>query len=229
VSRPEHGLPARKLHKYDASTGAASYQGAYQQRLHRRLSNAREHRLLRRYLAALGRPAVILDVPCGHGRLSALLRDHCEHLVEADWSRSMVRKSREDHGRDGLSYLRCSALELPLRDGSADLVVSVRLSHHLPTAEHRERHLRELFRVARRGVIVTWFSHHSLKNVLRLARARRTGKRPKNTLRSARVEELARACGFRRRAARPLFVVGSGHVLGCFERESAVGGAAGSA
>jgi ubiquinone/menaquinone biosynthesis C-methylase UbiE len=116
--------------------------------------------------------------------------------------------------------VRASALEIPFADRTFDVVVSFRLSHHLETQELRERHLRELFRVAKRHVIVTWFSATSLKNLLREVRVRIAGKKPKNVLRNDRVRAVAAAAGFRQDLARPLFLIGSGHMLGLFTRES---------
>ena len=130
----------------------------------------------------------------------------------------MVALNQRDHGDDGRSYIRASALEIPLPDDSVDVAVSFRLSHHLESTELRERHLRELFRVARKAVIVTWFSATSLKNLLREVRVKLAGKKPKNVMRNGRVEAIANECGFRKRRAKPLFVIGSGHVLGHFEK-----------
>jgi ubiquinone/menaquinone biosynthesis C-methylase UbiE len=207
-----------KLHNYNSTRGAEAYKRDHQRKLHRRISDRRERTILQRYLTRLGPCQRILDLPCGHGRLSGLLGRHCQHLIEGDWSFSMVQLSRRDHGLRGRSYLRASALEIPLPDRSVDLAVSFRLNHHLETTELREQHLRELFRVSDRAVIATWFSHTSLKAVLRRLQARFLRKRHKHTLHNARVRAIARECGFEPEAATPLFLVGSGHVLGLFVR-----------
>jgi ubiquinone/menaquinone biosynthesis C-methylase UbiE len=131
----------------------------------------------------------------------------------------MVSLNQRDNGRDRRSYMRASALEIPLPDRSVDVVVSFRLSHHLESQELRERHLRELFRVARKAVIVTWFSATSLKNRLRELRVRLFGKSRKNVLRNERVRAVADECGYQQRIAKPLFLIGSGHVLGLFVRQ----------
>jgi ubiquinone/menaquinone biosynthesis C-methylase UbiE len=212
-------MAGSKLQNYNSARGASAYKADYQRKLHRKLSDQRERALLGRMFARLGHCGTILDLPCGHGRLSDLLRRHCDRLIEGDWSFSMVHLNRGDHGDDGAGYVRCSALEIPLGDRSVDAVVSFRLSHHLETQELRERHLRELFRVARRGVIVTWFSATSLKNVLRQLRVRLFGRQPKNVLRTARVRALAAECGFASAMSKPLFLVGSGHVVGLFLRQ----------
>lgn len=207
-----------KLQNYNSQRGATSYKADYQHKLHRKLSDKRERALLTRYFAAIGRVGTILDLPCGHGRLSDFLRERCDRLIEADWSFTMVALNQQDNGRDGRRYFRASALEIPLPDRSVDVVVSFRLSHHLETQELRERHLRELFRVADKAVVVTWFSATSLKNLLREVRVRLGRKKPKNVLRNDRVRAIARESGFHQELAKKLFVVGSGHVLGYFAR-----------
>lgn len=212
-----------KLQNYNSTRGAEAYKADYRNKLHRKWSDRRERALLAGYFAELDRlglgPAgTILDLPCGHGRLSGLLKERCRRLIEADWSFTMVALNQRDHGNEGRSYFRASALEIPLPDRSVDVVVSFRLSHHLETQELRERHLRELFRVADKAVIVTWFSATSLKNVLREVRVKLAGKSPKNVLRNARVRQVAEQAGFAQQRAKPLFRIGSGHVLGLFVR-----------
>jgi ubiquinone/menaquinone biosynthesis C-methylase UbiE len=225
LQAPMHGS---KLRNYNSARGAEAYKADYRHKLHRKLSDKRERSLLQRYFADLharfGELATILDLPCGHGRLSDFLKAHCRHLVEADWSLTMVGLNEKDHGRDGRSYCRASALEIPLPDRAVDVVASFRLSHHLETAELRERHLRELFRVADKAVIVTWFSATSLKNLLREVRVKLAGRKPKNVLRNERVRAIAEACGFAQHRRKPLFLIGSGHVLGLFVRSDAAAG-----
>jgi ubiquinone/menaquinone biosynthesis C-methylase UbiE len=207
-----------KLQNYNSARGASAYKADYQNKLHRKWSDKRERALLHAYFAKIGQVDTILDLPSGHGRLSSLLHGHCKTLIEGDWSFTMVALNQRDHGTERRRYLRASALEIPLPDGAVDVAVSFRLSHHLETQELRERHLRELFRVAKRHVIVTWFSASSLKNLLREVRVKLAGKKPKNVLKNDRVRAIAEAAGFRQQLAKPLFVVGSGHVLGLFSR-----------
>jgi len=208
-----------KLQNYNSTRGAEAYKADYGNKLHRKWSDRRERALLASYFAEIGAVDSILDLPCGHGRLADLLKSHCKRLIEGDWSFTMVGLNRRDHGEDHRSYFRASALEIPLPDRSVDVVVSFRLSHHLETVELRERHLAELFRVARKAVIVTWFSATSMKNVLRQVRVVLAGKKPKNVLRNDRVREVAKTHGFSQRRAKPLFRIGSGHVVGLFFRE----------
>lgn len=217
IHRP---LVEGKMRNYNSVRGAEAYKADHQKKFHRKFSDRKERALLEEYFDVVGTSDTILDLPCGHGRLSDLLKERCTSLVEGDWSFNMVELNQRDNGRDGRAYVRCSALEIPLPDRSIDTVVSFRLSHHLSTPELRERHLQELFRVARKAVIVTWFSSSSLKNVLRELRIKLgMAKGSKNTLANARVREVAQACGFVQHTAKPLFVVGSGHVIGLFLRQ----------
>lgn len=208
-----------KLQNYNSTRGAQSYKADYQNKLHRKWSDKRERALLTSYFRHIGQVDSILDLPCGHGRLSDFLKSHCGTLVEGDWSHTMVGLNLGDHGTDHRHYVRASALEIPFADRTFDVVVSFRLSHHLETQELRERHLRELFRVAKKHVIVTWFSATSLKNLLRQVRVKLAGKKPKNVLRNERVRQVAAEAGFKQQLAKPLFLIGSGHVLGLFSRK----------
>jgi ubiquinone/menaquinone biosynthesis C-methylase UbiE len=208
-----------KLQNYDSIRGAEAYKSDYARKLHRKLSDRRERALLVRYFDALGPCETILDLPCGHGRLADFLKERCRLLIEADYSSTMVELNRRDHGEQGRHYMRASALEIPLHDRAVDCVVSFRLSHHLESEVLRERHLRELFRVAKKAVIVTWFSATSLKNLLREVRVRFGSKKRKNVLRNDRVRAVAAAAGFAQVQAKPLFLLGSGHVLALFRRQ----------
>ena len=78
--------------------------------------------------------------------------------------------------------MTASAFHIPFKDNSVDAVVCCRLCHHLPNAEQRERLIDELLRVARRFVIMTFFDHHSVKNLLRRARNQLRSQPPKRTM-----------------------------------------------
>lgn len=207
-----------KLDNYNSVRGAEAYKGDYQTKLHRKLSDGLERKIFARFFAKLPRCESVLDLPCGAGRLFTLLEERVPRVVEADWSYTMVELDRRDHAAKAAGYLRCSALEIPVANGAFDLAVSIRLSHHLETRADRERHLGELFRVAKRAVIVTWFSHWSLKNVLRRLRAPFNKKKPKNTLKTSEARALGKRAGFELVDAVPLSRMGSGHVFGLFVR-----------
>ena len=119
-----------------------------------------------------------------------------------------MRYARE-HGRVPTQqiWMTASGFEIPLQDAAVDGTVCVRLNHHLPAAVERERLVRELLRVSKRFVIMTFFDFDSLKNRLRRMR----GKSPKFTMRVDELGALAQSCGATLVASPALFVVGSGH------------------
>jgi hypothetical protein len=118
--------------------------------------------------------------------------------------------------------MTASAFHIPLRDNAVDGTVCVRLAHHLPTAVERERLLRELLRVSRRFVVMTYFDHHSLKNLLRRLRRPFNRKEPKMTMTTERVAALAREAGARLVDAPPLSRMGSGHRYALIVKEGAI-------
>ncbi|MFQ5750333.1 MAG: hypothetical protein ACE5H3_12915, partial [Planctomycetota bacterium] len=78
---------------------------------------------------------------------------------------------------------------------------------------HRRTHVEEIFRVARRYAVFTFFEADSLKNRMRRRKVRRGTRRPKSTLRLAQVRGWGREAGFEILEAPYLFWIGSGHRL----------------
>jgi uncharacterized protein YbaR (Trm112 family) len=198
---------------------ARRYNEEYRERPTKRWSTNREYALLQRLLGSQPHSQVLLDLPSGGGRLSGQLARHTELLVEADIGFGQLLYGREQYdgrdqhgdGGDDRVWMTASAFHIPLRDESVDGVVCCRLCHHLPTVAERERLVAELLRVARRFVIMTFFDHHSVKNLLRRARRPLDGKPPKMTMTVERVGELAREHGAELVAYPPLSRLFSGH------------------
>ena len=212
-------LPER-LAQYHAAEGAEEYLDEYH-KFHRKLSDRREHKLLDAYFAQVGGVATALDLPCGWGRYMPYLRSHGAEVLEADYSGSMLAKVAEVFPDTPLlGRMRCFGHRIPLQNRAVELVFSMRLSHHLADPVVRREHIEELFRVADRWVIFTYFDRASLKNLIRRA-ATAVGlnkKHPKNTLSRAQVQAIAKAAGFQIHQDPMLFVVGSGHRLVLAER-----------
>ena len=200
---------------------AASYNTKYEREVHKRISERREKRLLERILQTVGRQETLLDVPCGAGRLSPVLARFADQVYEVDYSLAILKLCRANAPRGNYApfLANATALCLPFGDRTFDLVASIRLSHHFPKAEDRLAHVRELCRVSRRYVLVTFFGTESLKNRLRNAR-RMLGskKRGKFTLHHREVEGVAKECGFRLRDSWALAPFFSGHYFAMLER-----------
>ena len=136
--------------KYETPERAAHYRGKYKQSWLRRLSNRRELGMVVKALARLGPVETVLDCPCGAGRLLPLLPGR---VFAADAATTMVREAREEASAH---FLVAAAQSLPFEDNSFDAIVCHRLLHHFPEAGKRRTILKELARVARRGVVVSF-------------------------------------------------------------------------
>jgi SAM-dependent methyltransferase len=200
---------------------AESYNVKYEQELHKRVSDRNEKRLLELILSRVGHQERLLDVPCGAGRLSGVLSRWADHVTEVDYSFPMLGLCRANAADYVPHVANATAFELPFRDESFDVVASIRLSHHIPEHVDRLRHLRELCRVSRGHVLVSFFDHDSFKNRMRRARARLgEGKRAKKTLSRENVIQTAEACGFALAGRWPLSCVFSGHCFALLSRKS---------
>ena len=149
---------------YSSPERATEYNRAYEVRTLKRLSTLRERRLIARLLGSVGRVSTLLELPCGGGRLSPSFAPWTDFLIQADtgWGQLLHASQRPSLPIPRI-LLAASGFHVPLRDASVDGVACVRLSHHLPTPEERQRLVHELLRVARRYVLMTFFDHHSLK------------------------------------------------------------------
>jgi PHD/YefM family antitoxin component YafN of YafNO toxin-antitoxin module len=107
--------------------------------------------------------------------------------------------------------MTASAFQIPLRDSSVDGTVCVRLNHHLPTEAERQQLVRELLRVSKRFVIMSFFDYYSLKNTLRRLRRPFNRKPSKSTMKTRELRRLAQDCGATLVACPAIFSMGSGH------------------
>jgi len=197
---------------YQKDQRAADYNAKYRDRWTKRISTWRELALLGRMLRDQGRSKALLDLPCGGGRLSSPMARYTDLLIEADVALGQLRYGRE-HGRvsTAQAWMSASGFHIPLRDTSVDGTVCVRLSHHLPTEAEREQLVRELLRVSKRFLIMSFFDYHSAKNTLRRLRRPFNQKPPKSTMKVRELQRLAQECGATLVECPSLFPIGSGH------------------
>jgi SAM-dependent methyltransferase len=132
------------------------------------------HRLVER-VAAL-EPATVLDAGCGEGFVARVLERRLPEVAVTgcDVSRSAVRlaAARQPAAR----FVVASLLALPFPDAAFDVVACIEVLEHLP-AEQPQLALRELARVARRGVVVS-VPHEPLFCLANAARGKNLGLRP---------------------------------------------------
>ena len=208
--------------EYQTIERAAAYNRGYQRRVHKRFGTRHEWNLIRRHLDKVGHSRVILELPCGGGRITPSFADATDFIIESDIAIGQIRYLRATSTvKTPQAWMTSSAFHIPLRDNSVDGTICIRLAHHLPTPAERERLFHELLRVSKRFVIVTFFDHFSLKNLTRRMRHPFDRKPPKMTMTTDRVAELARESGARLVAAPPLNRIASGHRFALIVKNSA--------
>jgi len=162
------------LDRYRRREYARRYKAEYTagltpQHLRSRIIAGGEKALIARLLREID-PAdsVLLDVPCGAGKLGRLLQSVPVHVVAADVSREMLGIARAEYDpAQLLRFLQCDAGALPLKDGSVDMIICLRLFHLL--APERRRMILDEFRRVARGQLLVSYSYGS-----RLQQIRRT-------------------------------------------------------
>jgi len=216
------------LDRYNSAQGAISYSQKFEKHWLERLNNRREQRLVRRILRRIPRgdlAGLALDLPCGYGRLYPLVREVIPRVVEGDWSFHLLRTARQhlderDKADAPQGFVRGTALALPFADAAFDLVLSVRLSHHISSRNERHQYVREVLRVSRKWALFTYFDAHSLKNVLHDFSRRFVHKREKWTLSAQEISGLAAESGFKVVSSVPLSRLFSGHQYVLLRRSS---------
>jgi SAM-dependent methyltransferase len=132
-----------------------------------------EERAIRRLLAGEAAGGVVLDVPCGNGRLfpaiSALAPRVC---VGADRSPAMAALAGAVR-----PAVVADAARLPFRAGVFDVVLCVRLIHHFADPRDRRAVLSELARVSRGPVVFSCYSRFTLEGLRRRLRPKRASTR----------------------------------------------------
>ena len=198
--------------------GIADYERRRYRGLDQRLVDSREKWILRRILRGLkkkGGPAweqkgapLILDAPCGYGRFSRLLLDEGVRLVSSDLAFHMVERAVEK--KEGPRHIGGAAADfrrgLPFKPGVFDYVLSIRLFHHLQAEGDRGAVLREFARVAKEGVVLSFYRVRGLHALQR--KLRHLFKRTQRTIRmipGAAFEKEAAEAGFTIERLVPLF------------------------
>ena len=105
----------------------------------------------------------ILDIPCGTGKLTEILRERSMLYVAADVSLEMIQQI---HCEGPLPLIQSDGMVLPFRDKSFDAVVSLRLIHRLPS-EIKTLFIRELMRVSGKYIIFSFPKYSLSRETLR--------------------------------------------------------------
>ena len=197
--------------RYKSYEGAASFNTKYDREWHKRVSTKREYKVIGKCFAITGPVDSILDLPSGAGRLFKAFQPFGKRFVEMDLSLEMLKFARQNLAEWKPSMGVGSAFRMPLKDQAVDLAFSARLFHHVPDQKERHQYIRELCRVAKKNVIMTFFHTWSLKNILRRIRRPFNRKKPKVTMTTDELREIARSVGWEVVTTIPLSRIASGH------------------
>lgn len=131
-----------------------------------------EKAFAQRVMGMVGGDATIVDIPCGSGRFFEYFAK-ARKLIMADYSENMLKVCEEKFGTpSNVQMIQADISSIPLENGSADLCFCMRLFHHMDNDQLRLKALKELARVSRRLVALSFYNHN-----LRFYRKKMLGKK----------------------------------------------------
>ena len=118
-----------------------------------------------------------IDIPCGSGRLSNALSEFGKHnYLGIDLSEDMLSEAQRTHPE--LKYLLGNVFEIPADSNTADIVLCMRLLHHFDLPEKRIQILRELARVSKKWVAVSFYRNECFRNISKRLRGKPVAANP---------------------------------------------------
>jgi ubiquinone/menaquinone biosynthesis C-methylase UbiE len=169
VMKPVAASPSHKLarERFSNKTLADKYPSEYGLGWRDR----REKKCIEMCLEAIPPGSRVLDLPCGTGRLTRMLLSRGYQVTGADVSEAMLGHARENYR----AYQReqgsnAPTVQFEIRDVLAtgfnndqfDGITCIRLFHHFDDSETRRRALKELRRICRGPMIVTFLNSFAL-------------------------------------------------------------------
>ena len=112
---------------------------------------------------------LILDIPCGTGRITSMIAEAGYTAIAADVSFEMINVARNNFTKDSidvLDFIQTDATYLPFPDGEFVCVTAIRFMGHIPPATRVEM-LREFGRTSQKYVIVDYSVSNPIVNFRR--------------------------------------------------------------
>ena len=120
--------------------------------------NRFENAFAQRLFDIVGSDAHIVDIPCGNGRFYHIF-SKAKKLIMADYSTKMLKAAEERFGTsENVKFIHADISAIPLNEGSADLCFCMRLFHHMKNDEVRLAALKELARVSKKYVALSFYN-----------------------------------------------------------------------
>ena len=154
--------------------------------------NRFENAFAQRLFDMVASDAHIVDIPCGNGRFYPIF-SKAKKLSMADYSTNMLKAVEERFGTsENVKLLQADISAIPLNDGTADLCFCMRLFHHMKNDEVRLAALKELARISKKYVALSFYN----KNCSRYYWRKTLGKKIRgNYITFAHIVALANRAG----------------------------------
>jgi ubiquinone/menaquinone biosynthesis C-methylase UbiE len=199
--------------------GVRAYQQQRYRSLDQRWVNRREQRIVAQLLTECRLAnGSLLDIPCGFGRFTALCARLGLTTIGADVKFDMLRLAVETQASG--QWIRASIFALPFADDAVDGVLCIRLFHHRYSFAERQHMLRELARVSRRVILLSFYYFTPVHAVARHWRGTR-GRLAMMSL--SEFGELVRTCGLHVQGYRFLLPVWHAQTFVVLSKNTAAG------
>lgn len=112
---------------------------------------------------------LVLDIPCGTGRITSMIAEAGYTAIAADISLEMINVARDRFASSPVAFLdsvQVDAVRLPFSDRALVCATAIRFMGHIPP-DVRIEILRELARVSNRYIIVDYSVSHLITNIRR--------------------------------------------------------------
>jgi SAM-dependent methyltransferase len=186
---PPQGSASHRLarERFGRQSLAAKYPSEYS---HRR-RDRREKACILACLEAIPPGSRVLDLPCGTGRMTRILVERGYRVTSADVSEAMLSRARDNYAAyQEERGSNTPPVQFEVRDVLAtgystdqfDGVSCIRLFHHFADSQTRRQALRELGRISRGPIVVTFLNSLALDRITYWLKARLRGRKQASQL-----------------------------------------------
>ncbi|RME84131.1 MAG: class I SAM-dependent methyltransferase [Planctomycetota bacterium] len=140
----------------------------YQNRFQSTKRDRREKKAILKLLRGIPKSSKILDIPCGTGRITRFLYENGYQVVGADSSESMIQIARSISSKDSISldFEIQNLFSTTYPDHAFDVLVCNRFFHHLYNSSSRVTALKELARITKGPIILSFFYLYSFSGLI---------------------------------------------------------------
>lgn len=97
----------------------------------------------------------VLDAGCGTGRLAPFIIKKNAQYTGCDNAETIIDIAREQYADIGADFVVADITQLPCKENTFDTVFCLAALHHIPSQELRITVMHELYRVAKKRVVLT--------------------------------------------------------------------------